>query len=182
MTENVFRRLDPNHGGGFVSSARSSRRYDRVVNFISDMSQISTSFQCFIAKPHDRSPELKLSKLFGGFDARSENTVRDLYRSSCGVQLDGGPALHSLEAKVLAANREDIISTLVAGLPAAGNGVCPDAGACSLCLFASVKNRFRLSVLTNEKRCVGILFFGNDSDGGITSPIGVKKCGVGSKG
>jgi len=45
-----------------------------------------------------------------------------------------------------------------------------------------VKNRFRLRVLTNEKRCVGILFFGNDSDGGITSPIDVKKCGVGSKG
>ncbi|MFK0384561.1 hypothetical protein [Agrobacterium sp. NPDC090273] len=31
--------------------------------------------------------------------------------------------MHSLEAKVLAANREDVVSALVARLPAAGNGV-----------------------------------------------------------
>lgn len=92
---------------------------------MTDISNASNSFQCFIAEaPAHQAIWLQAVQGLGAASTLDAKTQCLVYIGIlAALRLEGGVAFHVLEAKAHGASRDDIISAVLTGLPAAGNGV-----------------------------------------------------------
>jgi len=92
---------------------------------MSDMSRVSAAFQAFMkeAPGHQQAWLEAVGKLEGAsaLDAKTGELV--YIGILAAARLESGLAFHVAHARALGATREEIISAVLAGLPAVGNGV-----------------------------------------------------------
>ncbi|KJF71225.1 MULTISPECIES: carboxymuconolactone decarboxylase family protein [Rhizobium/Agrobacterium group] len=97
---------------------------------MADISNTSNSFQRFIAEaPAHQTVWLQAVQGLGAastLDARTQCLV--YIGILAALRLEGGLAFHVIEAKAHGASREDIVSAVLTGLPAAGNGILSALG------------------------------------------------------
>ncbi|KAF1855344.1 hypothetical protein Lal_00012877 [Lupinus albus] len=92
---------------------------------MTDMSKASASFQRFMTDaPAHSAAWLQAVQKLGVASTLDVKTQSLIYIGIlAALRLESGIAFHVMEAKARGASREDIISAVLAGLPAAGNGV-----------------------------------------------------------
>ncbi|UPA25606.1 carboxymuconolactone decarboxylase family protein [Shinella oryzae] len=92
---------------------------------VNDTSLVSNAFQTFMkdAPAHSQAWLEAVAKL-GAASALDAKTQALAYIAVlAAVRLESGLAFHVAEAKAAGASREDVISAVLTGLPAVGNGV-----------------------------------------------------------
>ncbi|WP_425475372.1 carboxymuconolactone decarboxylase family protein [Shinella oryzae] len=92
---------------------------------MNDTSLVSNAFQTFMkdAPAHSQAWLEAVAKL-GAASALDAKTQALAYIAVlAAVRLESGLAFHVAEAKAAGASREDVISAVLTGLPAVGNGV-----------------------------------------------------------
>jgi alkylhydroperoxidase/carboxymuconolactone decarboxylase family protein YurZ len=97
---------------------------------MTDMSRTSASFQRFMTDaPAHKAAWLQAVQGLGAASTLDVKTQGLIYIGiMAALRLESGIAFHVTEAKVHGASREDIISAVLTGLPAAGNGVISALG------------------------------------------------------
>jgi len=124
------RRLDFRQGGATHCATQSSATGRNAAASgkgfqMTDISNTSNSFQRFIAEaPAHQAVWLQAVQGLGAASTLDAKTQCLVYIGIlAALRLEGGVAFHVLEAKAHGASRDDIISAVLTGLPAAGNGV-----------------------------------------------------------
>lgn len=97
---------------------------------MTDMSHTSASFQRFLTDaPAHKAAWLQAVQGLGAASSLDGKTQSLIYIGIlAALRLESGLAFHVVEAKARGASREDIISAVLTGLPAAGNGVISALG------------------------------------------------------
>lgn len=92
---------------------------------MTEKSQVSNAFQIFIKEaPEQQKAWVEMVQKVGGASKLDEKTQALSYLAVLAVlRLEGGLPFHVQQAKALGATREQIISAILVGLPAAGNVV-----------------------------------------------------------
>ncbi len=97
---------------------------------MTDMSRTSASFQRFMTDaPAHKAAWFQAVQGLGAastLDAKTQSLIYIVILAA--LRLESGLAFHVMEAKVRGASRDDIISAVLTGLPAAGNGVISALG------------------------------------------------------
>ncbi len=90
-----------------------------------DSSSVSQAFACFLKEaPKQASTWMETVKKLGGVSALDEKMQSIAYLSVlAALRLEGGIPFHVKHAKSLGVTREEIISAILLGLPAAGTQV-----------------------------------------------------------
>ncbi|MQB08780.1 carboxymuconolactone decarboxylase family protein [Agrobacterium sp. ICMP 6402] len=97
---------------------------------MTDMSRASASFQRFMTDaPAHSAAWLHTVQKLGVASTLDVKTQSLIYIGIlAALRLESGIAFHVMEAKARGASRDDIISAVLTGLPAAGNGVVSALG------------------------------------------------------
>lgn len=97
---------------------------------MTDMSRASASFQRFMTDaPTHSAAWLQAVQKLGVASTLDVKTQSLIYIGIlAALRLESGIAFHVMEAKARGASRDDIISAVLTGLPAAGNGVVSALG------------------------------------------------------
>ncbi|MCZ7908522.1 carboxymuconolactone decarboxylase family protein [Agrobacterium leguminum] len=97
---------------------------------MTDMSRTSASFQRLMTDaPAHKAAWFQAVQGLGAASTLDVKTQSLIYIGIlAALRLESGLAFHVMEAKVRGASRDDIISAVLTGLPAAGNGVISALG------------------------------------------------------
>ncbi|WP_312796185.1 carboxymuconolactone decarboxylase family protein [Tianweitania sp.] len=92
---------------------------------MADMSKVSNAFQAFMTEaPAHQKAWLQAAKGLGEASTLDAKTEALVYLGIlAATRLESGIAFHVAEAKKAGASREEVVSAILAGLPAAGNAV-----------------------------------------------------------
>ncbi|MFK3688929.1 carboxymuconolactone decarboxylase family protein [Agrobacterium tumefaciens] len=97
---------------------------------MTDMSRTSASFQRFMTDaPAHKAAWFQAVQALGAASRLDEKTQSLNYIGIlAALRLESGIGFHVMEAKAHGATRDDIVSAILTGLPAAGNGVIAALG------------------------------------------------------